>query len=125
MTCRFDGEVRDISDVFNLSIGKTYYIASGIKVNNTLRRDDSRFYNLLIRKLSLASFSSCLNMIYSGKKIKNSRTVSISYSRVIEVESRDGCVEVEFDGDPQGFLPCRIETADDPLDLITGDKDER
>jgi len=28
---------------------------------------------------------------------------------------------VEFDGDPAGRCPCRIETAPDPVDLITSE----
>ncbi len=36
----------------------------------------------------------------------------------IEALGAEPGIEVEFDGDPQGFLPCRIEMAKDKLELI-------
>jgi diacylglycerol kinase family enzyme len=114
-----DGKQRTIENLFNLSIGKTYHIASGIKVHSLLKEGDGRFYNLLVQHLTPLSFFSCMQMIYSGKPIHNTASVSLSYTRDIEVESPGSACEVEFDGDPQGFLPCHITMADDPLDIIT------
>jgi diacylglycerol kinase family enzyme len=114
-----DGKQCAIENLFNLSIGKTHHIASGIKVHSGLEEGDGRFYNLLVQHLTPLSFLPCMRTIYGGKPFRNTPFVSLSYTRELEVESPGKACEVEFDGDPQGFLPCRITMAEEPLDLIT------
>ena len=46
------------------------------------------------------------------------RYAHLGYCTSIHVLGNHRCPDVEYDGDPQGFLPCRIETAADELDLI-------
>jgi len=47
-----DGQARVVSDAFNVAVGKTFYIASGLKVRNELTPDDRRLYVLCVRGLS-------------------------------------------------------------------------
>lgn len=115
-----EGVEKKFKNVFNLAIGKTFFIASGIKVENNLVEGDGRFYNLLVRDMKLFDIVNVLKKIYSGKEIVNNRVLGLSYCKNIEIYGCNKNNEIEFDGDPQGFLPCKIEMAKDPVDLICG-----
>jgi len=116
----FNGAKKRIEKVHNISIGRTFYIASGIKVKNTLKQGDNSFYMLTVKNLRVKDWIKAIKAIYSGKQIKNDDIVSLDYIKSIEVYGNRLSPEVEFDGDPAGFLPCRIEMAKDTLDLICG-----
>ncbi|HWQ40673.1 MAG TPA: diacylglycerol kinase family protein [Desulfosporosinus sp.] len=120
----FDGQIQALENVYNIAVGKTTYIASGIKVKNQLTRRDSRFYTLIIKDIGFADWFGVIRKIYSGKNFANTKTMSLQYASLIEVYGNRINPELEFDGDPRGFLPCVIETARDPLDLIYEGHDE-
>ncbi len=120
----FDGQKQVLGNVYNIAVGKTTYIASGIKVKNQLTPGDSRFYTLIIKDLGFADWAGVLRKIYSGKRFSNNKTMSLQYASSIEVYGNRRNPELEFDGDPRGFLPCVIETARDHLDLICEVQDE-
>lgn len=107
-----------LKKLYNLSIGKTFYIASGIKVKNTLKENDKNFYLLKVSNIKLLKIPSLLKTIYSGREIKNSELINFSYCNKIEILAREDNLELEFDGDPMGFLPCKIEETLEKLDLI-------
>ncbi len=113
-----DDCLEKINNIFNISIGKTYYVASGIKINNELKEGDSRFYCLIIRNLQIKNWIKVLRMIYSGKQIVDNEVISLNYCRSLEIYGNNTHPEIEFDGDRIGFLPCQIEMAEDKLDLI-------
>ncbi|MDH3348688.1 MAG: diacylglycerol kinase family protein [Desulfobulbaceae bacterium] len=115
---RRNGRREIIQNLYNLFIGKTEYVASGIKVNSDLKPDDQRFYNLAVTGLRLGKLPGCLRALYSGRPINNDSILNLSYGESIEVLGCRENSEIEFDGDPGGFLPCRIDTARDPLTLI-------
>ncbi|MHB8126016.1 MAG: diacylglycerol/lipid kinase family protein [Desulfitobacteriaceae bacterium] len=120
----FDGQQQVLENVYNIAVGKTTYIASGIKLKNDLSPDESRFYILMIKDLGFTDLPGVIRKIYSGKRFVNNNMMSLQYSRAIEVYGSSRNPELEFDGDPRGFLPCVIETAPDPLDLICEVNDE-
>lgn len=113
-----DGQEQLIEKVYNISVGKTSYIASGIKVYNELSPLDPRFYKLVVKKPDWAAWPRVFSRLYGGKRFANDNSMSLHYARSIEIYGSSRNPEVEFDGDPRGFLPCVIETATDPLDLI-------
>lgn len=113
-----DDKKEELSNLYNLSIGKTYHIASGIKVNNDLKNNNKGFYLLTVKNLNLFNIINVIGKIYSGKKIKNNNFIKISYCDKIEVLKNNKNPEIEFDGDPSGYLPCMIKEAEDNLDLI-------
>lgn len=115
-----DGKEQRIHRAFNITIGKIDYVASGIKVANTLKKGDKRFYGVILKNLSIVRLPALLRSIYSGKPLKNTEQLSMHYGKVFEIYGNNVNPEVEFDGDPQGFLPCRIEMAEETLDLIAG-----
>jgi len=114
---KLDGKWVETESVTNISIGKTHYIASGIQVKNNLKRKDERFYYLSIQKLKFTKIGHVIRAIYSGKDIANTEQITMDYYKKIEIVG-DPNVRVEFDGDPVGYLPCRITNAKDTLDVI-------
>ena len=113
-----DGKKEELLNLYNLSIGKTYHIASGIKVNNDLKNNHKGFYLLTVKNLNQFNIINVIGKIYSGKIIKNNNFIKISYCDKIEVLKNNKNPGIEFDGDPSGYLPCMIKEAEDHLDLI-------
>ncbi len=94
----------NISHVYNISVGKTYYVASGLKINNELKENEPMFYVLIIKDHPLKSICT----LYAGKSLP------LEYAHEITIE---GDAAVEFDGDEGGKLPCTISGADN-LEVI-------
>lgn len=113
-----DGKEKVIEKNFNTFIGKTTFIASGIKVNHQLSIDDNRLYLLSLKKINFCNVLHALRAIYSGKKIFEKDYISFDYAQSIEILNNNINNEVEFDGDPQGYMPCKIFIAKDKLELI-------
>lgn len=118
LSVSIDGEKQVFEKVYNLFVGKTTDIASGIKVKNTLSIEDNRFYTLTIKNLGFWSGVDAIRKLYRGKAFANNNTMSLQYAEKIEVYGSSSNNELEFDGDPRGFLPCIIEPAQDPLEVI-------
>ncbi len=118
LTVVIDGEKMNVSRLYNLFIGKTFHVASGIKIRNSLKEGDGRFYALAIHDVRWLNVPDCLKTIYGSNKIVNTKNVVMKHAKCIEIPGNSIMPEVEFDGDPQGFLPCRIEMAKDKLELI-------
>ena len=118
LSVSYDGQQQELVKVYNIAVGKTTYIASGIKVKNELTASDNRFYSLVVKDIRWADLAGVLRQIYSGKRFVNNKTMSLQYASRVEVYGNRVNSELEFDGDPRGFLPCVIEAALDPLDLI-------
>lgn len=115
-----DGERETLKKVHNISIGRTYYIASGIKVKHDLKENYGVFYRLTVKNMNLWNCLKIIKRVYSGKIIKNDNVTTLDYIRKIEILGNNINPEVEFDGDPGGFLPCSIEMAEEGLNLICG-----
>ena len=116
-----DGSRRVLSGVYNMAVGKTTHIASGLKVEHALREQDDRCYVLSVLNLSPANIFPVLRLLYGGHRVASHPCVVQEYARSIKFGPIGESAEVEFDGDPAGWCPCRIETAPDPLDLIIGE----
>jgi len=116
---RCDGREVCVKKNFNTFVGKTTYIASGLKVAHELSVEDDRLYVLSMKGLNLTNIVPALKAIYSGKQGYDKEYFSMFYARTIEAEYTLHNDEIEFDGDPRGFLPCRISIAPDFLEVIT------
>jgi diacylglycerol kinase family enzyme len=111
-----DGVSVNHNNLLNIFIGRTKYIASGIKMDQGMADEDERFYSLVVSKPGLMQIPSLLNQVYTGK-FRGSGYLQKSYGKVFALKAEQK-TEVEFDGDPAGFLPCQIELASDQLDLL-------
>ncbi len=107
-----------LKKVYNFSVGITPLIASGIKIRNAKDKGDGQFYMLSISKVKLGNVLKIIKSIYSGKEIKTSKEIAIEYGEKFVIEPLAGKTKVEFDGDPQGYLPCSISMALEKLDII-------
>lgn len=116
-----DGNKELVTRNFNTFIGKTSFIASGMKVEHQLADDDLRMYMLSLNRLNFRNIVPALRTIYSGKAIHTNDYISFTYAHTVDVLGGKTNDEVEFDGDPQGFLPCRISIAQDKLELISNE----
>ena len=113
-----DGEDISISEVYNISVGLTSYIASGIKVANEEYRDAGMFYMMTMRALRARNMLPMLRKIYGGRKFTDTEYLSVRGCRSVGIPQHTRRSDVEHDGDPCGHLPCTIEMAKDELDLI-------
>lgn len=113
-----DGKRRELDGVYNIAIGKTRYIASGLQVRHALESQDRRLYVVCVRGVSLSTFAPALRAFYSGQIPRAGGCLSLAYAQRVEIEPAEAPLELEFDGDPAGHCPCRIETATEPLDLL-------
>jgi diacylglycerol kinase family enzyme len=116
-----DGQGHRLSRVYNVAVGKTFYVASGLKVHHELRACDDRLYVLTLQGLSWRNFLPVLVTLYSGAPIRSHGCLSFQYARSVRFTSPNATADVEFDGDPAGQCPCRIETAPDTLEVIVGE----
>jgi diacylglycerol kinase family enzyme len=113
-----DGQPRVLEQVYNISVGKTFHVASGLKICHVLTAQDDRLYLMCLRNLSWSRLGWVLRTLYGGRPIISNPCLSLEYGRRIALSSPEAESEVEFDGDPAGSCPCRIASAPDPLDLI-------
>jgi diacylglycerol kinase family enzyme len=116
-----DGQDTFVDNFYNMSAGISRYIASGIQIKNDLAEKDDRFYIFIVKNLSLRKIPLCLRTVYSGNAIENSDYFTLNYGKKIEIYGNKQNPEVEFDGDPAGFLPCRIQMAKDALEVFTNE----
>lgn len=115
-----DGSSLSLSGVNNLSILKNPYIASGLRLNLDLAVNDGKLALFVVQGKSRLSIFSILPGFYSGKaagrkdmfcQVCSSVTITCKQER-----------EIEFDGDPRGFLPVEIKILPEALNLIGAGK---
>jgi diacylglycerol kinase family enzyme len=117
-----DGAVAQSGPICNVSIGLTRYIASGIKVHVDPRSLDGRLYVMRVKSFGFGRLPFVLRTIYGGRRIPPNDIISLEYAAEVEMRVNGRFAEVEYDGDPAGYLPCRCRVAPDPIDVLRGEK---
>lgn len=117
-----DGEKIALPCVNNLSVLKNPYLASGLRLNVGLRPDDGRLVLAAVHGRSRVGLCALLPGFYSGRAASSGTMLMKPCARVIVRSSV--AADMEFDGDPHGFLPAEIEIMPRVLNLI-GASDER
>ncbi|MFZ2955734.1 MAG: diacylglycerol kinase family protein [Candidatus Ozemobacteraceae bacterium] len=112
---RIDGREAVYPGLFNLFVGKSPLVASGIKFNLEIAPDDGKLYSLPLFGISRARLFALLPSIYTGTI---TRRFQPEFSRKIEILDAGVADEVEYDGDPRGRLPACIEVLPRALNLI-------
>jgi|WetSurMetagenome_2_1015567.scaffolds.fasta_scaffold78167_2 diacylglycerol kinase family enzyme len=121
LSLTIDGNRRISTRVYNIAVGKTRFIASGIRVQHTLGPSDQGFYIVNVRDLTPFNFIPVLGLLYRDKPIPAGCSyISLEYGSRIEISCKTP-LETEFDGDPAGYCPCTVTTAADPLELMIGE----
>lgn len=112
-----DGEPVSLRGVNNLSILKNPFIASGLRVKAALTPGDGRFWLVAVHGKSPWGLCALLPRFYSGAVTDDA--VYAKSCRHVVIRSDRAC-EIEFDGDPRGFLPVEIRICPGLLNLIGG-----
>jgi len=112
-----DGEKRDLHKVTNIFIGRTRYIASGLRVQAEIPDTDTRFYILCVHDLDAWRLPGLLGQLYSGNTV-TSKVLEVSFGNQVRILSKQGPALIEFDGDPAGYTPCSIAVTGSQLNLI-------
>jgi len=112
---QIDGEEKIFPRMFDMFVGKGRFVASGIKLNIDITPDDGRMFVLPLFGLSKFRLLSLLPMIYSGSI---TRRFAPFFAKRVEICECLECNEVEYDGDPRGFLPATIEILPRSLQLF-------
>ncbi|MFO7536188.1 MAG: diacylglycerol kinase family protein [Kiritimatiellia bacterium] len=113
-----DGESAAWPAVNNFSILKNPFMASGLRLNVSAEPDDGLLWLVAIQGKSRWGLCALLPAFYSGRAVEDS-AVSIRACAHIRLSAREKC-EIEFDGDPRGFLPAEIRILPGALNLIKG-----
>lgn len=116
-TVTIDGKEQILDSVLNLTIGKNPHIASGIKVDLPLEPSDGKMYLFTIQNKGLFSLLWNIKKVYDGSFIHHPDNRLI-YLEEFECQNNEFAPQVEFDGDPQGELPCKIRLDKKGLRLI-------
>lgn len=111
-----DGQEHLLQKCNHLMIIKNPHIASGLKLQLDIKNNDGKGYVLAICNKSKMGLLKLLPGIYTGK-IASSKNIFIKPFTQIEVSSKKR-IEIEFDGDPQGYLPVKAHILACHLDLI-------
>ncbi len=114
-----NSEEREVKNIINISVGITKFIASGIKVYKDDAIPDDQFYILKTNQVRLSELTKLIKILYTGEKFSDTSFLTKEYASQIEIKNNIIHPEVEFDGDPAGYLPCRIEIAKDRLQVFT------
>ena len=113
-----DGETRLLPETNNLSVAKNPYLASGLKLELDLRPDDGAMWLVGLHGKGRGGLWGVLPKFYSGS-VSTVPGVLVRRCRSVAVSAREP-QEIEFDGDPRGYLPVRIEVVPRALNLIGG-----
>lgn len=113
-----DGHAVHLPEVNNLTIAKNPHVASGLKLQLDLHTDDGNLSIVGVHAKGRAGILGLLPKFYSGAVTTDPDTFLTQCKSVtITTNERQ---EIEFDGDPRGFLPAKIEILPQALSLIGG-----
>ena len=113
-----DAERTCLENVFNISVGLTHHIASGLKSYKMNMAGKNRFYVMTVGNITPHTLLPMLYKVYRGREYENTAYLSMSEAARIDVLGNNMNPEIEYDGDPGGYLPCSIDLAPDALELI-------
>lgn len=116
-TVRIDGQESTFSSLINMTIGKNPYIASGMRVMHDISDDDGRLYCLSVSGFSIPELMLNLPRLYLGDFLAHDK-VSLSYCTRVDIDFNPQYPEIEFDGDPRGFLPASVEVVPGCLEVM-------
>lgn len=115
--CKTDTSQKKVESCYNLSIGITPFIASGIKVP-AKNIPKNHFYIMGACDINFSNMTSVIKRVYNGKPFKNDKNLWIESATEITIEKSITNSEIEFDGDPIGYLPFTVKFASDELYIL-------
>ncbi len=116
-----DGKPHIFKQVVNLTVGKNPYLASGLKLLPQFDCDNGKLFIYSICHISFIKLLFYIRYLYRGDFYR-SGFVEVKEGKVMEIQANPINPEVEFDGDPRGFLPAKIEVIPQALPLLVDSK---
>lgn len=116
LSIEYNNQLLEIPNINNVSIIINPYLASGIKLNLSKEPDDSQLVLFVMKNRNLFTFIHDLPKLYDGTIIEANDTFLTSCKKV-NITAKNN-QEIEFDGDPQGFLPLTVEIQPKKLKLL-------
>jgi len=111
-----DGQVRDLKDVFNLTIGKDPYLASGMRLPIEVKEDNGQMYVLALQGKQKIPLLTNLWRLYSGN-ILDYNGATFGWCKSVQVYGKTG-ERLEFDGDFRGYIPAKIDVLPKSLEIL-------
>lgn len=111
-----------LEQVNHLVVLKNPFIASGLKLDLDLKPDDGRLDVIAISQKTALGMCRLMPDFYTGRAVHRPDVLS-RVASLVEVTA-DEPLEIEFDGDPRGYLPARFEIMPSQLSLICQDKND-
>lgn len=111
-----DGQTHRLEQTNNLTIAKNPYLASGLKLALDVQPDDGRLWLVGVHGKGRLGMCGLVPKFYSGT-VTHAPSIFLQPCSSVTVRSSQR-QEIEFDGDPRGFLPARIEIVPEGLNLI-------
>jgi diacylglycerol kinase family enzyme len=121
LTLQADSESIVLPAANNLSVVKNPYLASGLKLQLNVGPDNGRMWLVGVSGRTRVGMLALLPGFYSGRVTAAPGLLVRSCDSVTIIASRHQ--EIEFDGDPRGYLPARIELLPRALALVGGTHD--
>ncbi|KAF1083135.1 MAG: hypothetical protein GQF41_0902 [Candidatus Rifleibacterium amylolyticum] len=112
---RIDGCEHRFNQVHNIFVGKNPFVASGIRLKLDIAADDGKMYLVALHGISRFRLLSLLPRVYTGSFCHEFKPI---FCNRVEIAEGGTANEVEYDGDPQGRLPARIELVPRLLPLL-------
>ena len=116
LNLRVDGKNIDLENIFNLTVGKDPYLASGMRVPIEIPENNGKMYLLSIQGKHKIPLVANLWRLYAGNILDYSKAKLLS-CREVEVQGT-GNEKLEFDGDFRGYLPAKIEVIPRTLEIL-------
>lgn len=113
-----DGEQFTLAGVNNLTVAKNPFLASGLQLKLALTPDDGGLWLVGIHGHTRGGMFRVLPRCYSGT-VTGIAGVHVRRCTAVTIRAA-AAQEIEFDGDPRGYLPVRIEVLPRALALIGG-----
>jgi diacylglycerol kinase (ATP) len=113
-----DGLKISLGKTTSLTIGKTPWVASGIQVRSPLALPEDQLYLLAVSDIRPRDIPRCLHKLYSGRPMTEDHNFTYLQGKRFRITSEGRALGVEFDGDPQGYLPCEVQAVPQAIDLL-------
>lgn len=119
ISLRLDGKVWYEGRSYIVAIANGQTFGRGMRIAPNAEYDDGLFDVVLVEGMSRMRAMSILNTVYSGEHLKKPEVHS-ARARVVEIESRDGSIGMELDGEPSSGQQMRFEVLSGALNVLTG-----
>lgn len=117
MTVRLDGATWYDGPTYLVAIANGQNFGHGMRIAPQARYDDGLFDVVLAEGVPRLRIMRALNSVYSGKHVGR-QDVHIARARTVEIESADGLLPLDLDGEYRTGQPVRFEVLANALNVL-------